>query len=176
MKFVRILAAALLLAAPVAAAAEGLTPADLAYLKKEFGLDTSSAVIAQLTPNQQNALHSAVDDLKNFPDSRDRQVRSYLWLVYQRQCKHWAEAHPGEDCSPAPTPEARPGKTISDHICANCHLFGTGSAASFHKLAQQRVYNAHKVSHALKHSEKMVPIVLTPEQLEQLAVYINSLK
>jgi hypothetical protein len=176
MKPARLFALILLLAAPAAFAAAGLTDDDLAYLKREFGLDRSSAVIAQLTPNQQNALHSAIDDLKNFPDSRDRQVRSYLWLVYQRQCKHWRETHADEDCPPAPTPEARPGKAISDHICASCHLFGTDTAASFHKLAQQRVYDAHKVSHALKHSQKMVPIVLAPEQLEQLAIYINSLK
>jgi hypothetical protein len=166
----------ILVLAAKTAFAEGLTAQDLTYLKSTFGLARDSGAIAELTPNEQNALHSAIDDLKAYPDSRDRQVRSYLHLVYARECKRWAREHPGEPCSPAPDPKARPGKAISDRICADCHLFGTAAAPSFYNMAQGRVFDAHKVSHALKHNKGMLPIKLTPEQLDQLALYINSLR
>jgi hypothetical protein len=166
---------ALILAAK-SALAQGLSEQDLSYLKSRFGLTPGSGVIAELTANEQNALHSAIDDLKTYPEARDRQVRSYLHLVYGRECKRWAREHPGEPCSPAPDPAARPGKALSDRICADCHLFGSATAPSFFTMAQRRVYDAHKVSHALRHSPGMVPIKLTPEQLEQLAIYINSLR
>lgn len=159
-----------------AAAADPLTAQDLAYLHSSYGLTPKSAVIAELTPNEQAALHSAIDDLKRFPDRRDRQVRGYLSWVYETECGRWARHHAGEPCSPAADANVQPGKAISDRICAECHLFGTDSAASFHAIANQHDWNAHKVSHALLHNPDMVPIKLTPEMLDQLAAYINSLK
>ena len=74
------------LAAASPSCAEGLTPTDHEYLRATYGLTAQSPVIAELTPNEQNALHSAIDDLKAYPDSRDRQVRRYLSLVYGREC------------------------------------------------------------------------------------------
>jgi len=170
------LAAAALLLGAGGAAADGLTAADHKYLRDAFGLTPQSPVIAELTPNEQQALHSAADDLKAYPDSRERQVRRYLSLVYGRECKRWAAAHPGANCSPIADAGAQPGKEISDRICAECHLFGSATAPSFRKMAGERDWNAHKVEHALRHSPDMVPLKLTPDMLEKLAAYINSFK
>ena len=159
-----------------AANADGLTADDYKYLQATHGLTAKSAVIAELTSNEQNALHSAIDDLKTYPEGRDRQVRRYLALVYGRECKRWAEAHAGQTCSPAADPAVQAGKDVSDHICAECHLFGTERAQSYRKMAGEKDWNPHKVEHALRHSPSMVAIKLTPEQLEQLAAYINSFK
>jgi hypothetical protein len=168
-------AAAMLIGASLAFA-DGLTQSDYKYLQTVHGLTAQSAAIAELSPNEQQALHSAIDDLKTYPEGRDRQVRRYLTLVYPRECKRWAEAHPGQNCSPAADPAVQPGKDVSDRICAECHLFGTTSAPSYFHMAHERDWNAHKVEHALRHSPDMVPIKLSPEMLDQLAAYINSFK
>jgi hypothetical protein len=157
--------------------ADGLTADDFKYLQATHGLTGQSPVVAELTPNEQNALHSAIFDLRTYPEGRDRQVRRYLALVYKRECKRWVEAHPGgAPCSPAADPAIQPGKAISDRICAECHLFGTERAPSYWKMANEKDWNAHKVEHALRHSPSMVPLKLTPEMLDQLAAYINSFK
>jgi len=158
------------------ASAQGLTPQDLKYLQDKLALTQQSPVIAELTPNEQQALHSAIDDLKTYPEGQERQVRRYLWLVYGRECKRWAEAHPGEDCSPAADPAVRPGKALSDKYCAECHLFGTATAPTYSQMAHERDWNSHKVEHALRHSPDMVPLKLSPDMLDQLAAYINSFK
>ena len=175
MKIAAAVALATLIAAS-AAFADGLTPEDYKYLQATLGLTPQSAAIAELTPNEQQALHSAIDELKTYPEGRDRQVRRYLALVYPRECKRWAEAHPGETCSPAADPTIQPGKAISDKLCASCHLFGTDSAPSYYRMANKKEWNAHKVEHALRHSPSMVPLKLTQEMLDQLATYINSFK
>jgi len=175
MKIAVALALATLIAAG-AAFAQGLTPDDLNYLRATHGLTPQNAAITELTPNEQQSLHSAIDDLKTYPEGRDRQVRRYLALVYGRECKRWGAAHPGQNCSPAADPAVEPGKEVSDKICASCHLFGTDSAASYRKMASERDWNAHKVEHALRHSPSMVPLKLTQDMLDQLAAYINSFK
>jgi hypothetical protein len=159
-----------------AALAQGLTPDDFKYLQATQGLTPQNAVIAELTPNEQQSLHSAIDELKTYPDGQKRQVRRYLALVYGRECKRWAQAHPGQNCSPAADPAVEPGKQISDKLCASCHLFGTDSAPSYRHMAGERDWNAHKVQHALRHSPDMVPLKLTQDMLDQLAAYINSFK
>lgn len=173
MKF--IVAFAILLAGSTAALADGLTDDDYTYLQKLLGLDAQSAVIAELTSNEQNALHSAINDLTRYPESRDRQVKRYLELVYPRECKRWAEAHPGQKCSPAADPAIEPGKEISDRICASCHLFGS-VAFTYRSMANAHDWDAHKLEHALRHTPGMVPIKLTQQQLDQLTAYINSFK
>ena len=159
-----------------AAGAQGLTQGDYQYLKAMQGLTAQSAAIAELTPNEAQSLHSAIDELNTYPEGRDRQVRRYLALVYGRECKRWAAAHPGQNCSPAADPASEPVKEISDKICASCHLFGTDNAPSYYTMAHERDWNSHKVEHALRHSPSMVPLKLTQEMLDQLASYINSFK
>jgi hypothetical protein len=175
MRFAVTVAVAALIVAR-AAEAQGLTQDDYKYLEMTHGLTPQNAAIAELTPNEQQSLHSAIDELKSYPEGRDRQVRRYLALVYGRECKRWAEAHPGQNCSPAADVAIEPGKEISDKICASCHLFGTDSAQSYRKMANERDWNAHKVEHALRHSPSMVPLKLTQDMLDQLAAYINSFK
>ena len=175
MKLVAAVALATLFGSSIAVA-QGLTPNDYKYLQATHGLAAQSPVIAELTPNEQQALHSAIDDLKTYPEGRDRQVRRYLWLVYGRECKRWVAAHPGQQCAPAANPSIQPGKEISDRNCAECHLFGTVTAPSFRKMAGEREWNSHKVEHALRHSPDMVPLKLTPDMLDKLAAYINSFK
>jgi hypothetical protein len=177
-RFAAIVAAATLAFAGAlagAAYADGLTQDDFAYLQTTLGLAPQSAAIAELTPNEQNALHSAINDLKQYPETRDRQVTRYLALVYPRECKRWAEGHAGQNCSPAADPAIQPGKAISDKICATCHLFGS-DGGSFHAMANEKDWNAHKVEHALHHTPAMVPLTLTPGMLDELAAYINSFK
>ena len=82
-------------------------------------------------------------------------------------------AHPGQQCSPAADPAVAPGKAAHDRICASCHLFGT-TAPSYHQMASERDWNAHKVAHAAAPQPDMVPLKLTPEMLDALAAYINS--
>lgn len=159
-----------------AAGAAGLTPADYKYLRTTLGLTPQNAVLAELTANEQQSLHSAIDDLKTYPEGQARQVRRYLALVYRRECKRWAEAHPGQDCSPAADPAVQPGKQVADKLCAECHMFGTDTAPSFRKMAGDKDWNSHKIEHALRHSTSMVPLKLTPEMLDELAAYINSFK
>jgi len=175
MKFAFAVALATLTVAGVAFA-QGLTPDDFKYLQGTHGLTPQSPVIAELTPNEQQSLHSAIDELKTYPEGRDRQVRRYLSLVYGRECKRWVLGHAGQNCSPAADPAVEPGKEISDRICASCHLFGTDSAQSYRKMAGEKDWNAHKVEHALRHSPSMVPLKLTQDMLDQLAAYINSFK
>jgi len=168
--------AALLLAAGGAIGAQGLTGEDFQYLKAKYGIGPTSAVITELTPNEVASLHSAIDDLKSYPAGRDRSVQSYLALVYSRECKRWNREDPALPCSPPPDPAATPGKALSDQYCASCHLFGTETAKSFHVMAGARDWNAHKVEHALHHNPGMVSTTLTPEALDQLATYLNTLK
>lgn len=158
-----------------AACADALTQDDHQYLQKLLGLTPQSAVLAELTPNEQQSLHSAINELKTYPEGQARQVRRYLALVYSRECKRWAIGHPGQSCSPAADAAVEPGKEISDKICASCHLFGT-DGQSFHEMANAKDWNPHKVEHALHHTPGMVSLKLTQEMLDQLAAYINSFK
>jgi hypothetical protein len=169
------LAAVALAASSTLALADGLTADDYTYLQATLGLTQQSAALAELTPNESQALSSAINDLKSYPERRDRQVQRYLALVYPRECKRWAAAHPGQNCSPAADPGIEPGKEISDKICATCHLFGS-DGISYWEMAHKRDWDPHKVEHALRHSPGMVPLRLTPEMLDQLAAYINSFK
>ena len=73
--------------------AQGLTPDDFNYLRSVHGLTPQSAVIAELTPNERQALHSAIDDLKTYPEGRDRQVAP-LSLVYPASASA-GQTHPG---------------------------------------------------------------------------------
>lgn len=160
----------------LAAGGSTLTGEDFQYLQAKYGIGPKSAVITELTPNEVASLHSAIDDLKTYPAGRDRSVQSYLTLVYARECKRWNREDPSLPCSPPPDPAATPGKALSDEFCASCHLFGTETTASFHQMASARDWNAHKVEHALHHNPGMVPTTLSPAALDQLAIYINSLK
>jgi mono/diheme cytochrome c family protein len=169
-------AAAAMSAVLLAAGGSSLTQEDFQYLKAKFGIAPNSGVITELTSNEATSLHSAIDDLKSYPAGQDRAVQSYLTLVYARECKRWNREDPSLPCSPPPDPAAAPGKAISDQFCASCHLFGSETAKSFHEMASGRDWNAHKVEHALHHNPGMVPTMLTPEDINELATYINSLK
>ena len=174
-----LLAFVALLGFSTVALADGLTDDDYKYLDKLLGLNAQSAVLVELTPNEQNALHSAINDLSRYPESRDQQVKRYLALVYPRECKRWRDANPGhqagQTCSPGADPAIEPGKEISDRVCATCHLFG-GGARSYRDLANEKVWDQHKLEHALRHTPGMVPIKLQPDQLDALVAYINSFK
>ena len=158
-----------------AASADGLTQDDDQYLQKLLGLTPQSAVLAELTPNEQQSLHSAINELRTYPEGQARQVKRYLALVYTRECKRWAAGHPGQNCSPASDAAVEPGKQISDKICASCHLFGT-DGHSYYEMASEKDWSSHKIEHALRHTPSMVPLKLSPEMIDQLTAYINSFK
>ena len=98
-------------------------------------------------------------------------MQRYLALVYPRECKRWAEANPGhtaeQTCSPAANPAIDPERADFRQASApHYHLFGGDSAPSYRAMASEKDWNAHKVEHALRHTQGMVPIKLTPQMLD----------
>jgi hypothetical protein len=169
-------AIALLLASAGIVMAAELTPADYRYLLSECGLAQDSELLASLAPGEKTQLHDVIYGLRREGDRRDEAVRSRLYEAYARLCQAWAQGHTGEDCPPARDETIEPGKQIADRICNQCHLFGSGMAPPFFKLARQGEWDAKSVENALGHSHDMVPIALPEAERERLAAYINSLR
>lgn len=170
------LAIALLVASTGFAIAAELTPADRHYLQSEYGLAGGSDVLSRMTAGERKRLHDLITGLRSDHARRDDAVRSQLYDAYTRECQAWAQGHGGEDCPPTREKTAEPGKQIADRLCNQCHLFGSGMAPSFFKLAAKRHWDAGIVANALAHSHDMVPIALPDEERAKLAIYINSFK
>jgi len=167
---------ALLLASTGLARAAELTPEDSRYLLSEYGLARDSDVLTSMLPIERTRLHDLIYGLRNDRTRRDDAVRNQLYDAYTRECEAWAQEHSGEDCPPAKDRTVEPGKQIADRICNQCHLFGSGMAPSFFRLARQQPWDARSVASALQHSHDMVPITLADEERHGLAAYINSFR
>jgi hypothetical protein len=170
------LALVLLLASTGIAIAAELTTEDYGYLQSEFGLARNNDILGTMTPVERTRLHNLIHGLKSDRNLRDDEVKGQLYDTYMRECTAWAEAHRGEDCAPASDRTVEPGKQIADRICNLCHLFGSGMAPSFFRLAKQRAWDAKSVAGALGHSHDMVPIALPADDNDKLAAYINSFR
>ena len=129
-----------------------------------------------MTPVERTRLHDLISGLRNDPTRRDDAVKSQLYDAYTRECDAWAPEHSGEACPPARDRTVEPGKQIADRSCNQCHLFGSGMAPPFAKLARQRKWDASSVGGALTHSHDMLPISLPDEERARLAAYINSFR
>lgn len=165
-----------LLTAGTAFGAE-LTDDDYLYLKTEFGLDRDGFVLKNASAEDQSWLHDLINDpaFKGRSPSRNINVGTYVFNVQMQTCQRWELAHPGEQCPVVADERAKPGWTIADSQCNACHLAGTTSAPSFFKLAKRNAWDEGRLADALKSGHAMSPITLTPQQLRDLAVYINSL-
>lgn len=161
-----------------AALGAALTDADYRYVEREFGLGKPNDILADMTADEQSQLHSLINDprFKGAAIARRQNVADYLFSVHMRECQAWMKAHPSQLCPPAADPRAQPGKEVADRQCNFCHLFGTGRVPSFHKLAQQGGWDAARLDAALRQGHQMSPIILQPENLNQLEIYIASLK
>jgi cytochrome c5 len=180
-----LVAAAAAAMAPRAVAAE-VTEADYRYLQSEYGVGRQDETVSSMSAEQQKQLHALINDpqLQDVPAVRHDRVAAYLFDVHMRHCQDTAASHPDRVCPPARDAKLEPGKDIADRQCNFCHLFGVGGAPSFHKLARQGPWAADALSeaqrrgheNARRHGHQMSPIGLTREELDALAVYIQSLK
>jgi hypothetical protein len=170
------IAIALLLASTGLAMADELTTDDHRYLQSEYGLTRDSDVFTRMTPIERTGLHELINGLRNDRARRDGAVKNWLYDAYTRECMAWAHEHSGEDCPRASDRTVEPGKQIADRICNVCHLFGSGLAPSFFRLAKQTEWDAKSVENALAHSHDMVPIALPDQERDRLAAYINSFR
>lgn len=158
------------------AMAAALTRDDDRYLQATYGIKPGNEVVADMTPAERAQLHDLIHGLRRDPTRREIAVQHFLFDAYRRECDAWARDHQGEECRPAQDAAAAPGKEIADRICNLCHLFGSGMAPSFFRLAQRQEWDAAAIAAALAHSHDMVPISLPQEERDALARYINSLR
>ena len=170
------LAIALLAASTGLAVAADLTQDDYRLLQSQYGLQRDNDVLARMSAGDRQRLHDLISGLSGAPARRDESVRNYLYESYTRECDAWSRDHGTGTCPPAKDPAIEPGKDVADRLCNECHLFGSGMAPSFRRLAQQRNWDGGTVANALGHSHDMVPITLPAEERDQLARYINSFR
>jgi len=173
-----VLAIAVTMMSTSAALAAALTESDYRYLGEEYGLALDGETIRDLTVDEQAKLHDLINDpaLKASPYTRDQNVADFLFAAHMRECSVWALSHGGPQCPPSSDASAEPGKEIADRQCNACHLFGTPAAPSFFKLAREGKPNQQALADVLDHGHTMSPITLTPAELQELIVYIRSLK
>jgi len=176
MRFSLIVVLALTLVAGTALAA-GLTPSDYRYLKSEFGVQEGDEILANMSPGDAQELHDLINDpaWRDYKGVRHDNIADRLFGIHMRECQIWAQSHPGQECPPVADQKAEPGHQIADRECSACHLFGTTAAPSFYQLARRGGWTAEKLSDALKQGHQMSPMTLQPDQVRNLATYIQSL-
>ena len=173
-----LLALALLLATPGLAAAAGLSEADYRYLGTQFGLAKGGFVLTNIAPADAARLHVLINDPedKDFPRRRELNVGDFLFDTQMRTCQAWQLAHGASSCPQVTDPGLKPGWEIAERSCIACHLTGTTDAPSFFKLAKSGPVTEERLATALRSGHQMSPISLGPEELQQLARYIDSLR
>jgi hypothetical protein len=167
-----------ILLTPSVAVAAGLTDFDYRYLKAEFGLARESFTLSNVSAEDAAKLHQLINDPKAKADPRRRNlnVADYLFDVEMRTCQAWELAHSTHPCPQVSDERLKPGWAIAERSCIACHLTGTTAAPSFFKLAQSGTIDEARLAAALKSGHQMSPITLAPQQLQDLARYINSLR
>ena len=172
------LALALFLAIPGFALAAGLTDADYRYLKTEFGLAKDSFALSHISAAVAARLHDAISGplAKEFPQGRIYETADLLFDAEMRSCEAWQLAHAATSCPQVTDERLKPGWEIAERNCIACHLTGTTDAPSFFKLVQPGPIDENRVTAALHSGHLMSPITLGPQQVQDLARYINSLR
>jgi cytochrome c5 len=170
-----VLGLALLCAGTAFAAA--LTSADYQYLKSEFGIQEGDEILANMSSSDAQGLHNLINDpaWKDYKGVRHDNIADRLFSIHMRECQTWAQSHPGQECPPVADKKAEPGHQLANRECSACHLFGTTAAPSFYKLAKQGGWGEQKLAAALKQGHQMSPMTLQPDQVKDLAAYIQSL-
>jgi hypothetical protein len=173
---VLLLATALIV--PGLAAAAGLSNADFQYLKAEFGLGKDSFTLTNASASDAAKLHDLINDpfAKDYPKTRDFNVADYLFDVEMRTCQAWQLAHAARSCPQVADQRLMPGWQIAERSCIACHLTGTVDAPSFFKLVQPGPIDENRLAAALGSGHRMSPITLGPQELQDLARYMNSLR
>ncbi|HUH86085.1 MAG TPA: hypothetical protein VLX85_15860 [Stellaceae bacterium] len=169
---------ALILAMPGLASAAGLTDADYRYLKAEFGVAKDSFVLRNISAADAAKLHDAISGAlaKEFPQGRIYDTADLLFDVEMRTCEAWQLAHAATSCPQVTDERLEPGWEIAERNCIACHLTGTTDAPSFFKLVQHGPIDEGRLAAALRSGHPMSPITLAPQQVQDLARYINSLR
>ncbi len=148
----------------------------MAHLEREFGLCPANPVRSLMTPRESADLHEIFVDpwSKTYPPTRDMRLSSALMAIYSRQCGDAARQDPAMTCPPPADSALRPGKAISDRQCSACHLFGTGEAPAFHRLAGKMTVTPDYLEGVLEGAQhRMSPLHLSAAQRQDLAAYIN---
>jgi hypothetical protein len=160
------------------AAAAGLTGNDYRYLKTEFGLGKDSFTLVNVSPDDAAKLHDLINAprAKEFAENRHLDVANFLFDVEMRTCQAWQLAHAARTCPQVADDRLMPGWEVAERNCIACHLTGTIAAPSFFKLAQSGTVDENRLAAALRSGHQMSPITLGPQQLQDLARYINSLR
>jgi hypothetical protein len=173
-----LLALALILAMPGLALAAGLTDADYRYLKTEFGLAKDSFALSNISVADAAKLHEAISGplAKKFPQSRIYDTADLLFDVEMRTCQAWQLAHAATSCPQVTDERLKPGWEIAERNCIACHLTGTTDAPSFFKLVRSGPIDENRLTAALRSGHAMSPITLGPQQVQDLARYIDSLR
>lgn len=167
-----------ILLTPGLAAAAGLTDSDYRYLKAEFGVAGDSFTLSNVSAEDAAKLHQLINEsrAKAGFKRRNLDVADYLFDVEMRTCQAWELAHSTHPCPQVSDERLKPGWEIAEQNCIACHLTGTTTAPSFFKLAQSGTIDEARLAAALKSGHQMSPITLAPQQLQDLARYINSLR
>ena len=161
--------------ATAAVAADKGGSSDEAYLNETFGVHANLPLT--LTPSDLAGLHDIISDpvTRGYPGIRDARVQSFLYELYQRQCRAWSQANVAPECPPVAA-TLQPGKDVADRQCNTCHLFGTAETPAFFSMARKGTIDEQSLSAALAGGHRMSPISLTGEQIHQLVLYIRGLK
>lgn len=175
----RILVVALVLTAAAGAAlAADLSASDYRTLQQEFGLKRDGRFVQDMTPDERAELGRLLND-KNFVDApkvRADNAADFLYHVHLRECHSWQQSSGDPaSCPPAGDATINAGQKIAERQCNYCHLFGTPSAPSFHKMAEKGLTQPQLVS-ALQTGHQMSPIGLAPDEVAALHAYIASQK
>jgi len=144
----------------------------------EFGLAQDSFTLSNVGAEDAAKLHQLINEAKAKADFKRRNldVADYLFDVEMRTCQAWEVAHSTHPCPQVSDQRLKPGWEIAEQNCVACHLTGTTTAPSFFKLAQSGKIDEAQLASTLKSGHQMSPITLAPQQLQDLARYINSLR
>jgi len=165
-----------LLALSALAATSGLTEADYHYLKAEFGLGADSFTFRNISAEDAASLHRIINRRAASWGNRDLNVASYLFDVELRTCQAWELTHGKQPCPMVDDPSAIPGWEVAELRCVACHLTGTTTAPSFFQMTKSRPIDEQQVATALRTVHEMAPMTLSPEEVQALVRYINSLR
>jgi len=169
---------ALVLLAGHSEAAGSLSESDYRYLRSEFGVAKDGFTLANLSAEDAKKLHALINEPLPVaaPMRRHYNVADFLFDVELRTCQQWELSHGNQSCPQVSDPSLVPGWQVAEQRCISCHLTGTTSAPSFFKLAQAGAVTEDRLRAALAGGHQMSPMTLSPQELADLARYINSLR
>ena len=163
--------------APAGASDADLSKRDYRYLQTEFGVGKGSFTLTNVSADDAARLHDVINNraFKDNPAGIKLNVADALFTVVIRTCESWELAHGGAVCPMVSDERLKPGWSIAEHKCIMCHLTGTTLAPSFFEMTKSGALDEKRLAEALDSGHEMSPITLPPQQVHDLALYINSL-